>query len=114
MEEENDLVVVKHPEKEWTVRCVILRACSAVLDGILRDSDPKQPKVLNTEDVSVENVETFLSLATMTSHDRSDGVLTVSDLSRMTVSAMPLVASQIRLQRSSQDAAACTNPAAKH
>ena len=37
------------------------------------------------------NVETFLSLATMTSHDRNGKVLTISDLSRMTVSAMPLV-----------------------
>jgi hypothetical protein len=89
--EDNDVVVVKNDEKEWTVRCAILCACSAVLDGILRDSDPDQSKVLNMEDVSVVNVETFLSLATMTSHDRNGEVLTISDLSRMTVSAMPLV-----------------------
>eukprot|EP00966_Prymnesium_polylepis_P296611 6852267-Prymnesium_polylepis.1 len=43
------------------------------------------------EGVSVVNVETSLSLATMTSHDRKGDVLTISHLSRMTVSAMPLV-----------------------
>lgn len=90
------MVTLKHAEKEWSVRVVALRNCSAVLNGILRDSDPTQPKVLSVEDMSVNSVDTFLSLATMISYDRDadgfyGGVLEMSDTSCLTQYAMPLV-----------------------
>ena len=93
---EDEMVTLKHTKKEWSVRVVALRNCSAVLNGILRDGDPTQPKVLSVEDVSVDNVETFLSLATMISHDRDPDdlygeVLEIEEIAGLTQYAMPLI-----------------------
>ena len=88
----DEQVVLKHGANEWSVRCAVLCSCSAVLAGIINDGIP--PKTLQMEDVSVENVTSFLSLAHMTSYDCYDSaeeVLSDEVLSSMTVRAMPLV-----------------------
>ena len=93
---EDEMVTLKHAKKEWSVRAIVLRNCSVVLNGILRDADQSQPKILSVEDMSVDNVETFLSLATMISYDRDPDdlygeVLEMAEISRLAPYAMPLV-----------------------
>ena len=93
---EDEMVTLKHAKKEWSVRAIVLRNCSVVLNGILRDADQSQPKILSVEDMSVDNVETFLSLATMISYDRDPDdlygeVLEMDEISRLAPYAMPLV-----------------------
>ena len=66
-----------------------MRSCSTVLDAIINESS--EPKTLQMEDVSEKNVETFLSLAGMTSYDSAKPYLSAKELSSMTALAMPLV-----------------------
>ena len=87
--DEDDAVIVAHPEKRWHIRSVTLRSCSAVLDRQLRD-DPAKPKVLNIKDATVESIDAFIHLATMLSHD-SSGLLKPSEIAGMAAIVMPLV-----------------------
>jgi len=57
------LVTLRHPEKDIT----ILRACSPVLDGILRDASPPDDggnKVLTIDDVCLEGLTIFVDMIT--------------------------------------------------
>ena len=84
-------MTLMHADKEWAVRASALRNCSVVLDFMLRDSDDKQPRILHMNDVREENVEAFVSIAMMTSHDSMMVFPSVSTLARLTVDAMPLM-----------------------
>ena len=88
-EDEDDAVIVTHPEKRWTVRSVALRSCSAVLDRQLRD-DPAKPKILDMGYTTVESIDAFIHLATMLSHD-SSGLLKPSEIAAMAATVIPLV-----------------------
>eukprot|EP00966_Prymnesium_polylepis_P260368 6014424-Prymnesium_polylepis.1 len=48
---DDGMVTLVHGEQEWPVRASTLRNCSAVLDAMLRDSDSKQPRTINMDDV---------------------------------------------------------------
>ena len=85
----DDQVVLKRGDREWKVRGAVLRSCSTVLDAIINESS--EPKTLQMEDVSEKNVETFLSLAGMTSYYSAKPYLSAKELSSMTALAMPLV-----------------------
>lgn len=92
MEDGDECVSIKLGVREWRVRSAALCACSAVIDGIIRGSDPKQSKILNMpHNIDAHNVDAFVSLATLTSHDRDEGALSMHDVSEMTAAAMPLV-----------------------
>ena len=88
---DDELVTIMHAGNEWAVRASILRNCSVVFDSMLRDSDSQQPRIMHMDDVRKENVEAFLSLAKMTSHDSEMPFPSVSTLSKLTADAMPLV-----------------------
>jgi hypothetical protein len=89
--EDNDLVTIVHGDQQWNARSSTLRNCSIVLDELLRDSDIRQPRTINMDDVSVENVVAFLLVAKLTSYDSEAKYPSVGELSEVTSLAMPLV-----------------------
>ena len=118
-----DEVILRHAEKEWTVRASVLRYHSSVLDGIIGDGAPtEEGKVLTMDGVTVLEVETFLALAHNLSHrtnEHSEAGLyfTSKDLSMekivsMTWLAMPMIhkydaAGMLKLIRAAVNAKPC-------
>ena len=91
---ESTLVTLRHPEKDITVPETILRACSPVLDGILRDAaEPEEggDKIITIDDVSLEVLEAFVGMVTMSSYAPTDISLTNDDLAKSAELLMPLI-----------------------
>ena len=91
---ESTLVTLRHPEKDITVPETILRACSPVLDGILRDAaEPEEGgnKIITIDDVSLEVLEAFVGMVTMSSYAPTDISLTNDDLATSAELLMPLI-----------------------
>ena len=68
---ETQLVTLRHPEKDIIVPEPILRACSPVLDGILRDTSPPDDggnKVLTIDDVGLWELIFFVDMLTANSY----------------------------------------------
>lgn len=118
-----DVVILRHAEKEWTVRASVLRYHSSVLDGIIADGAPtKEGKVLTMDGVTVAEVECFLALAHNLSHrtnERSEADLyftskdlSVGEIVAMTWLAMPMIhkydaAGMLKLVRAAVNAKPC-------
>ena len=77
MRAERQLVTLRHPEKDITLPEMTLRACSPVLDGILRDASPPDDggnkvltwqKVLTIDDVCLDNLRIFVDMITANSY----------------------------------------------
>jgi hypothetical protein len=63
-----------------------------VLDGILRDGDSSQPRVITMDNANADGrVCEFLYIADMISHEEVDHELTMENVVQMTKQAMPLV-----------------------
>ena len=63
-------VTLRHPEMDIAVPETILRACSPVLDGILRDMSPPDDggnKVLSIDDVKLSTLQLFVDMLTASS-----------------------------------------------
>lgn len=90
---ESTLVTLRHPEKDITVPETILRACSPVLDGILRDAAEPEGgnKIITIDDVSLEVLEAFVGMVTMSSYAPTDISLTNDDLAKSAELLMPLI-----------------------
>ena len=91
---EAPLVVLRHPEKDITVPEEILMACSPVLGGILRDAaEPEEGgnKILTIDDVSLEALEAFVAMVTLSSYAPTDPTLTSADLAKKGELLMPLI-----------------------
>ena len=87
-------VTLRHPEKDITVPEAILRLCSPVLDGILRDAaEPEEGgnKILTIDDVSLEALEAFVAMVTLSSYAPTDPTLTSADLAKKGELLMPLI-----------------------
>ena len=87
-------VTLRHPEKDITVPEAMLRLCSPVLDGILRDAtEPEEGgnKVLTIDDVSLEVLEAFVGMVTLNSYAPTDPTLTSADLAEKGELLMPLI-----------------------
>ena len=68
---ETQLVTLRHRKEDIIVPELILRACSPVLDGILRDTSPPDDggnKLLTIDDVEVEALEIFVDMLTANSY----------------------------------------------
>ena len=68
---ETQLVTLRHRKEDIIVPELILRACSPVLDGILRDTSPPDDggnKLLTIDDVEVETLEIFVDMLTANSY----------------------------------------------
>ena len=88
---DDDLVTLMHGKTQWSMRASTLQNCSPVLDSMLRDSDDKQPRIIDMNDVLESNVEAFLQLARIASYDSRKDFPSVAALSKLTADAMPLV-----------------------
>ena len=69
-------------------------ACSPVLGGILRDAaEPEEGgnKILTIDDVSLEALEAFVAMVTLSSYAPTDPTLTSADLAKKGELLMPLI-----------------------
>ena len=65
-----DVVILRHPNEDFTVRASVLRCHSSVFDGIVADGAPTEEGiVLTMDDVSEDEVLAFLALLNDLSHD---------------------------------------------
>ena len=91
---EAPLVVLRHPEKDITVAEDILTACSPVLGGILRDAaEPEEGgnKILTIDDVSLEALEAFVGMVTLSSYAPTDPMLKTEKIVKQAKLLMPLI-----------------------
>ena len=96
-----DVVILRHAEKDFTVRGSVLRYHSSVLDGIIADGAPTEEGIVLTMDgVSFAEVECFLALAHHLSHrsnERNDELNvpykqhSMDDIVGMAKHAMPMI-----------------------
>lgn len=85
-----DIVTIRVDDTDVAVRSVVLMSCSPVLEGILRDGDPEQPRVITMDDADVDAVKAFVELASMLSHDAED-VRCMGYIAGLAAQVMPLV-----------------------
>ena len=92
--EELPQVTLRHPGKDISVPEALLRLCSPVLDGILRDAaEPEKGgnKILTIDDVSLEVLEAFVAMVTMSSYAPTDQTLTTEEIAKRAELLMPLI-----------------------
>ena len=80
----SQLVTLRHEEEDITVPETILRACSPVLDGILRDTSPPDDgsnKVLTIDDVALWQLNYFVDMITASSYAPTNMSLWLDDCS---------------------------------
>ena len=91
---ESLLVTLRHPELDITVPETILRACSPVLDGILRDAAVPEGdgnKILTIDDVEPDVLKMFVHVVTMNSYAPTDASLTTIGIAENAALLMPLI-----------------------
>ena len=91
---ESLLITLRHPELDITVPETILRACSPVLDGILRDAAVPEGdgnKILTIDDVGPEVLQMFVDMVTMNSYAPTDASLTTIGIATNAALLMPLI-----------------------
>ena len=77
-------MTLRHPEKDIIVPEPILRACSPVLDGILRDTSPPDDsgnKVLTIDDVQLRSLNIFVDMLTANSYAPTNHSMLANKLS---------------------------------
>ena len=92
--EELPQVTLRHPGKDISVPEALLRPCSPVLDGILRDAAEPEGggnKILTIDDVSLEALEAFVGMVTMNSYAPTDPTLTTEEIAKRAELLMPLI-----------------------
>ena len=91
---ESLLVTLRHPKLDITVPETILRACSPVLDGILRDAAVPEGdgnKILTIDDVEPDVLKMFVHVVTMNSYAPTDASLTTIGIAENAALLMPLI-----------------------